>query len=201
MITVNLLPRQRAVLLARARRLRHWWLAGGAYALLFLGSWVALGASQDSPAPLQREFDSLQARIKSARLQLAEQRAAISTTRRALDAAHAVGDHPDFSRLLTLLARTRGGSVTLERIDLAPAPGVSKSSDSITRAYVLTIDGVADSQRSVSAYVSMLESLGLFDSVKLAEVRSRAVDASKGTSFAGFQVVCTASDSAPGGPR
>ncbi len=175
---VDLLPRSCREALASRRRARVWAIVCGVYGALVAFSWLAASG----PAPtLASELARANALTVVRERDLSQLRAEVKELARAVSQTQAVGDHPDWSRLLALVARARGEKVVLSRIALEPATlapaerAQPRALDATARpAYEVSLAGTGASQAAVSDYVLGLERLGLFESVTLVETRARA---------------------------
>ncbi len=175
---IDLLPRACREALAARRRARVWVIVCFLYGALVTFSWLA----SPGPAPaLASELARASALAQVRERDLSLLRAEVKELSRAVSHAQAVGDHPDWSRLLALVARARGEKVVLARIAVEPASAApaeraqARTSDANARpAYELSLAGTGASQAAVSEYVLTLERLGLFESVTLVETRARA---------------------------
>ncbi len=175
MLLVNLIPTSRKQALARACRCRHW----SAGLLLYVGALaatyivahqvvgdksVALAASEtkidDEISGAGRLKDVLGRSIASAQWQL--------------ETARFIGRHPDWSVLLTVVARQLGEDVVLSNMALTPvkaggepAPGGKVKPRGDAEIILVEVAGMAQSQPAVSAFILRLEKTGVFDKVRL----------------------------------
>lgn len=91
----------------------------------------------------------------------------------------AIGQHPDWSILLSILAQARGQAINLSLIDLSALNQASTSTLTKTSTaslstprpsrYSLRIGGIASDHPALTSFILRLESLGIFDRVALAE--------------------------------
>lgn len=199
MNSMNLLPKSRVEAVRRRARIRVWSVVCPLYAATLLGAWGAMAASADTGDTLRDDLARLEARAEETRGRITEVRRVLAAERRGLVVAQALGEHPDFSILLSMLARSRSDKVTLQRVDLAPVTTNVRSKaqpqgDTITRRYQLLISGTAEGQRTVTAYIASLEELGLFESVTLKETRARNSAEPDGPALVGFELSCVLAD-------
>ncbi len=178
---VNLIPARRR--LARERRTRVQWWAGAlaAYALALGGvyAWLARGSAPDHDwdagiALARREAEAAREDARLLRAEAAREESA-------MHAAASVRAQPDWSMLFALIARTAGDAIWIESAALGPpaprpdSPAVGKSGPaSGSRAMILSLAGLGESQEGVSSFVLGLEETGLFGSVRLLETRRQA---------------------------
>jgi Tfp pilus assembly protein PilN len=195
---INLLPRGRVVAMKRRARIRAWCAASGGYGLCLVIACVLALTISVPDGSLRESISEKHVLIQSSEKELATLRQEAATVQRAIEAANAVGNHPDWRVLLQLLAHARGEQVVLERCDLKPRPADPKAKAGAVSdtGFLLTLDGVAQSQRAASQYVLDLEDLGVFETVTLIETRPYITvrPTSAGISLIGFRVHCTLSD-------
>jgi len=177
-VGVDLLPRSCREALAGRRRKRVWAMVCGLYGAMVAISWLA----SPGPAPtLASELARANALTVVRERELETVRGEVRELARSVGLAQAVGDHPNWSRLLSLVARARGEKVVLSRIAVeSVAAGATdraqaRSNEGLPRpGYEVSLAGTGVNQASVSEFVLGLERLGLFDSVTLVETRARA---------------------------
>lgn len=195
---IDLTPTNIAQSLGVRRRARAWSLGLSAYAAvaaLGLGG-VILGTprTQDLRAKVARvEMD-----VDTARKDLAQVSGEMTRLQRELDAARAVGEHPDWSIVLSLVAKAqRGRQVMLEHVSLAPvltkaapaAPGkrkrqeVKEQDPPVPIGYEVLLSGLAKTELDASRFALGLEKVGAFDRVTLVSTRAREVDDASYTAF------------------
>lgn len=223
-ISVNLLPRARRLRLARRARARAWMAACLGWAGV-LGLGVAAYRAAEAPVPAgpARAVDPamLQRRLADANNQLRLVRADLQSAKARVALASSIENHPDWSRLLRLLAGLRGDEVQLRSVEAVlesppppptasgargarqPAAGSTGSSAGGASAkpaaprserYAVRLEGVAKGPESVTAFVLALERLGLFSAVRLVETKPRDYF---GLPMAGFRVECLLTDREP----
>jgi len=192
MIPVNLLPAPHHARRQRRLRLRAWSLGLTAYAVAIaiaaiLANLPAQGHSPRLEAELAR-LDQAAARADTDRTHLT---ALVYDHTRRINAARAVGEHPDWSGLLTHLARTGQKLAVLEQLELkretasvsaksdptarpaSPAAASHQSKDTATiTTYALLITGHAATPGAVFEYARALENLGVFDEVTVKDTRN-----------------------------
>lgn len=127
MIAINVLPMRRRLARARRRRSRAWagvlcaWFVVVGVASL---AWVSAGPPVDPGAGVALEAAREQSRGLEARLKAL--RGQIADAERTLEGARAVGEHPDWSRLLAFLPTLGAEEVALESCAIrrvSPWPG------------------------------------------------------------------------------
>jgi Tfp pilus assembly protein PilN len=178
----------------RAARVRRWVSICATYAGLLVCAYGAVAAAIDSdPSGLS---ERLAARIKENSGQQAQVKDATSQLqnfRRVLDANHAVGDQPDWSILLAMVARTTQGEVVLRGFQVGPrpaAPGETKAAadgDADSGRFLLKIKAFAKTQDDVTAFVLRLEKEGLFENVSLLESKKEPFGSADAV---GFKIEC-----------
>jgi len=136
------------------------------------------------PNPLGDEIDYTAERIRESGRTIVTLRKELAATRWRLDSARGVGQQPDWSVMLALLAEGLGHDVVLKSCELnqvltpltgagrGPAvstPGRQDPSDKKEHevTFALMVTGFGRSQTAVSQFVLRLERSGLFDSVRL----------------------------------
>lgn len=204
---INLLPPWRAQRWQARLRARRWigLLTAWCGVLSMAAVWArTLDTGVDSTP--QRRLDAARARVAGENAELVTVRAELAAVQQRLSTAKAVADHPDWSRLLTLLARVRGEDTVIESLTLArveaPAPARTPSpptpNANITapagapaavppprprERYSLALTGLAKSAGAVTRLVLSLEQTRAFSGVKLVETRPTVVGASAASSF------------------
>lgn len=196
MIPVNLMPSHRIAARARRASVRAWCVGLSIYAGAIAGVGVLVNLPTNGASPrLQAELarlDQAAQRSGDANTRLT---AVVADQRRRLDAARAVGEHPDWSVLLEHLARARGGRTTLEQVELKresatitpkpdPAPRGAKPGKPLVRtSHALLIAGHAATPGAVFEYARALESLGVFDAVLVKDTRNASLGSMPTTRF------------------
>jgi hypothetical protein len=169
---------------ARRRRVwaRRWGRGLGVYAVAIGMAWAAVMAPTGGVSPRlegeRRRLDEAAMRAAGERVRLA---AALSDVRRRLEAARAVGEHPEWATLLRAVASVRGEMAVLESVALseervavtAPARGAGAGGSGAgrggrpleRRVHVLSLEGHAAGPGKVFEFARALEGLGVFDRV------------------------------------
>ncbi|MGH7176999.1 MAG: PilN domain-containing protein [Tepidisphaeraceae bacterium] len=193
---VNLIPAIRRDAMRQRVRARGWIAACVVYAVLVTlcsaACLVALGAGDanvgSALSRATRQVKEMEGAIESMRPQLSEVQTRLSVAR-------AVGDQPDWSVLLALVARAAEGeivlsTVTLESVETEASPvGAARAGSSRRVAtkpsapalFNFSIQGLGKSQAAVSQFVLRLEQLRLFERVELAQ--SGKATGTDGTTF------------------
>lgn len=180
MNSVNLIPANRRAAAAREKRIRSWGVVGAGYALVLLGVCGALAADTGEIRTASDAALKAQQRLDKVELEVAKATGALAATRVQLEAARAVGKHPDWSRLLAAVAQLKGDRVALTQLELgsvgvAPEPADTKpdaKAQTKSRSYTLRIAGLAEEAKDASAFVAALEASQVFDEVLLQEAKS-----------------------------
>jgi Tfp pilus assembly protein PilN len=194
--TVNLLPVRRRTHAQRMQLVRRWVAGLGIWCLsLGIASAVILVGSRSSNATFSA-FETSTNALEASKAQLASIDTQRSLYRKKVAAARAVGHHPDWSILLSMLARDRGSTISFENIEIthtlqAPAPTSTRQPAKPVRQddrFSLSLAGFADSVASINAFAVRLEESGLFESVS-------RLDAGGTTERgAAFRIVCELKD-------
>lgn len=166
MSAVNLLPAYRIKASHRRRTHMHWTCAIIGYTAVLVCGCAMFTSFFIVDRSESRALSELEADLASAK-DLARN---VSATNRGLEArlkaAALAGDHPDWSVVLALLAKSRTDGVKLESIAMTPSAGQSKGVS-------FRMTGVGVARSDVTGFVSALEDLNLFDSVVAVEIRAR----------------------------
>jgi len=200
----DLLPEEYRRIRHQRRRIKRWGAVLGATATVMLAGSIGLraGAGGDDEqmraalAKIRAESAQRQARIE-------DWSGELSQVRKALDLARSVGDHPDWSVLLALVADSLGQNTVLESINLDPMGGEAVASVSgpepiqTPGGYILGLSGYGKSQVDVTRLAIRLERSGLFDRVNLVQTRSAAVGQVEAVFF---RFECSLGASAGGSP-
>lgn len=182
---VNLIPAHRLAARRRRGRWRVWALAGIAYGaalgLACIGAqnhWQRdLPGAQRQLTEAKRQATAIETELKTARIRLVRANARLETV-------EAIADHPDWSRLLALLAGQLSDDQVLASIRLAP---VSAAGGNSTGRYQLELQGRAGSHAAVSQLVGRLQDHPLFRDVRLLRSFRESAGESEAVSF---QVQC-----------
>ena len=190
--SVNLIPSPKRLAIQRRKRTRSWIAACAVYAIM-LGAVYASCRFRWGGNDLQGgEMARISTDIGRYNSQRVAVKGAIAALRAKIDANNAVGQQPDWSILLALMARNLGSDVVLKHceldLDRKSRPGDGGDQDDRRRKFVLEVNGLGRTQTAVSAFVLRLEKAGLFDQVKL--IRTSRQDFMSGKAVA-FQLACT----------
>jgi Tfp pilus assembly protein PilN len=160
--------------------------------LLFAYGAVATAIDTD-PSGLS---DRLAARAKenaAEQAQVKDLTSQLQNSRRVLDANHAVGDQPDWSILLAMVAKMTEEKVVLRAFQVAPRvvpgsePKPGSEGETDPGRFLLKIKAFAKSQDEVTAFVLRLEHEGLFEKVDLLESKSEPFGSAEAV---GFRLEC-----------
>ncbi len=191
MMQINLAPTRHVEAIRVKRRIRLWSGVCSVYGAMLLAAYGAVAAGYRQADPVAVELSTTQSRIESVRAEGSTYKGRVAAAHRNIDAARAVGEHPDWSLLLVALDSVRGDIAVFEGVRLT-TEGDAADSSGRNRWYELRITGYAASQRDVSTVVLGLEQLGapeqIFDSVQLIETRRRAFGEKE---LVGFEVLGT----------
>jgi hypothetical protein len=198
---INLIPASRLRARRGAGRVRVWMVVVPCCAGLLSAAWVInwMGWDTDTSA-LTAEITETKSKIKESQKRIALQGRELREAEAILKANRAVGEQPDWSLLLDVLASRLGADASLKACILEPVAAVHSAKDAAKDRDVgrpeelkLTLRGVAGTQSAVSQFVLDLESTKAFELVQLVET-SRDKGSDEGI---GFEVVCRLTD--PGG--
>ena len=183
MISVNLIPAERVARKRRHRCLRAWTGICCAYALVLLAAagvgYFAWGAndsrSGDQLKASREKTDNSGSTIRELQQRLIEAEATLRVSK-------AIGNRPDWSSLLVLIAEERGDKIVLdcckliELDNISPRNGAEPSNLSghstdykflRQKQFKLILTGLGRTQTDVSQYALRLEQVGVFDEAKL----------------------------------
>ncbi len=209
---VNLMPEPRLRAAALRRRLRRWIAGVAAYAVLMavvcFASWTHAEAASDD---VRFEIARATQRLIDAERRAQTNNQQAEQLERALAATRAVGEHPDWSLLLRLLAEHRGDDLVLRSIEITVAPTASAASASVAsgpdadkappgstgdEAYDIRVTGVGLTQQRVLGYAGELQQWGreasstapgVFTSV---DVKRTYSEEFAGRQCVGFEIEC-----------
>ena len=184
----------------RRARVRVWAAGCGVYAALLLAGYVVcLGAPGGDRGVLDGRLGETAERTENSNRQINALRPKLAQARLTLAGNRAVGDQPDWSVVLALLAKSLDDDLVLSRCQLRPATsrqtraGTHTSAASAGQAaskpkqFVLEVSGLGHSQKAVSRFVLRLEQANLFNKVTLVKTNREPLMAGKAISF---QVTC-----------
>ncbi len=206
---INLLPQKRIVGF-RARAVARWWVAGGIM-------WCVVGvfaAGAYSVGVTRAASGSNASTVVSARLEAkhAEKQALtthVTDLRRRVDAARAVGHHPDWSVMLRHLAVSRPPTLIMSRCELkrtdtttrTPASD-GKPESSVTRTRLtLVISGLAEQMSDVHAFIGKVEGARVFDSVRMGETAVVAPSGEGQPALTRYTIQCELEEPQQGGAQ
>ncbi|MDX2132052.1 MAG: PilN domain-containing protein [Planctomycetota bacterium] len=201
---LNLLPASRVRALRLRARARAWTGACAAYVVLLGAGWAWTALSRPATASPAGDLAETQTRLADAERACQALRRSVSVADERLSTARAVGDHPDWSLLLDLLARAKRADVAFERVSLSSrGGGPPRAGEGLVRRgpWTLSLAGVGGSQRAVSDFALRLEESGVFESVAVVELRSRGDARPDRPALVEFGVQCALRDGASKEPR
>lgn len=207
---INLIPAAVLERRRRGRRIRVWSGVTAVYGALVAGSYGAF-ATAGRLQNTHHRVAELARLVEQERAELTSLRDRAAEAMREADAARMMASHPDWSVLLTLLARPLTADMALESCELsrieppradtgpagAPPPRPATPGPDSFR---LSLTGLARTQSQVTGYVLELERLGgegprLFQSVTLVEAKGRRIST---TDVVSFRVECVLAPRASG---
>jgi Tfp pilus assembly protein PilN len=198
MSAFNLLPEEWAYARRARARVRRWTYVVGVYALLLAGAWVVAAGPAPGAARLAADLNTARQELQRREEDATRLSKQTQTLLKTVGESELIRDHPDWSGMLRLLAAMRGEGLVLDRVDLQSRPASPESTKGRRAApesplqgeFTLVCSGIGRTRRDVADFVRRLESLELFDSVRLTETR---VNRFAGTAdeMVSFGVTCT----------
>jgi hypothetical protein len=145
---------------------------------------------------VEKDLEATVAKIDIRRKEAASTRKSLAAVQKALDASRAVGQHPDWSVLLGLLAEGAGGELVLSGCNLMAKPAREGADTAGSGGYTLHLTGIGPSLNTVFTYATTLESYRTFESVHIASTRTEVVPGLEGAGhpLVIFEFTCTLSD-------
>jgi Tfp pilus assembly protein PilN len=173
--SVNLIPAKRRAAKDAARRMRMWIGGAAAYLVALLAVAVALrGPHRADASDLESRLLAVGDRIARTERDIAATRSLIVAEERLLTASKMVGDHPDWSLLLDLLASRRTSSIVLDSVDISPVAADGSSTittalavQPVDEAYMVKVSGTGLDQSAVTAFALALQESRVFARVDL----------------------------------
>ncbi len=193
MKSANFIPAYRLDRRQRRRRLLGWSGGGLAYGAALAAAYLLSQAAWgEGHAAKESELGKTEACIseRSQAIKAAERQLAAAEL--TLKANRAVGDRPDWSLLLALLAGSLDDKVVLSQCELRPIsrgreatakPGPAVEPAGQEGLFLLRLAGLGWTQAAVSDFVLRLERLGLFEQVKLIRTSRRRFLSNSAVSF------------------
>lgn len=204
---VNFVPAPRRISRQRQSCTKLWIAITCAYsvvlAVVFVGYQSMAGAAVEN---VDNELAMVNSDIQSTQKQISEVTPTLNESRLTLQASRAVGNQPDWSVLMALLASRLNERVVLSHCSLTPQNSETTVSTTVPRIgggraspqdantksgpthFNLDVRGLAKTQASLSTFVLELEQAGLFAKVVLQD--AQRVEFVKGEAIQ-FQIVCT----------
>jgi hypothetical protein len=200
MTAIDLTPMSIAKSLNGRRRARAWSLGLSSYALALAVGLGAVMLSAPTSEGVRAKVARVQTDVDGARRELAQVSGEMTRLQRELDAARAVGEHPDWSIVLGLIAGVQQGrEAVLEHVRLAPVLPTTPNKPALRRrkadtkvqdppvpiGYEVLLSGLARTELDASKFALGLETVGAFDRVTLVSTRARPVD---NVTFTAFEI-------------
>jgi Tfp pilus assembly protein PilN len=188
---VNLIPAKRRAAKDAARRTRVWVGGAAMYLLALLTVTVVLrGPHRAVASDVESRLLAVADRIARTQRDIATTRSLINAEERLLSAAKMVGDHPDWSLLLDLLASRRTSSIVLDSVQILPiavdgalSPVTSLAVQPADEAYMVRIAGSSLDQSTVTSFALALQQSDVFARVDLVRTDTSGVGDEALTSF------------------
>lgn len=206
-LSVNFVPAPRRISRKRQACIKLWIAITCAYSVVLALVFVVYQSMAGSAVEnVDNELAQVSRDIQSTNKQISDVTPSLNESRLTLQASRAVGNQPDWSVLLALLASRLNDRVVLSHCSLTPqnagtaatptAPriGIGRATppDAKTKSgpshFNLDVRGLAKTQASLSTFVLELEQAGLFARVVLQD--AQRVEFVKGEAIQ-FQIVCT----------
>lgn len=207
-VSINLVPVPRQIDRMRRSRIKTWLIAGSAYSVLlvvlFAVFQVMTGTAFQS---VDKELHEVNAELASTGKNIQAIQPQLVNSKSTLQASRAVGNQPDWSVLVALLASRLNERVVLSHMGLSPAvviadqpsvPRVVRRGSTVKPAqdegakapqqFNLDVRGMAKSQAALSTFVLKLEQANLFAKVILQD--AQRVGFVEGEAIQ-FQIQCT----------
>jgi hypothetical protein len=183
---------------------------GVVYCLSLVLVWAASRALWGGPDhATAQQLDDTHVQIEDTRAALSLLQPRLSDSQTTLAASRTIGDQPDFSILMSLLASLLDEETVLSEVEVYPydptgasMPGARRTvsltdAESVT-VYELRINGYGRSQSAVSEYVLRLERCGLFRKVHLLDTHKQPFLRDDAVAF---RVECALGDPATAGAQ
>jgi hypothetical protein len=178
MKSVNLIPAKHLVARGRRLRARAWGVGLCVYAAALAAAcvgakivWAGDGGRTAS------DLETARSATNKANTALAQASKRLADAQRTQKLIKFVRDQPDWSILLALIGKRLGDETVLREVRLEPvkstptgssgSSSAAASASTSTERFTLHLRGFGKTQSSVSAFVSAMEKVELFDHVKL----------------------------------
>lgn len=195
-LSVNLMPADRVNDSRTRRRTRLWSIVCVVHSIAMLMAFTAWAEPSANLEPLRAELQEVLKNAEKRSTELDSVNRDIATMRRQLDSARAVGHHPNWANLVSVLVRTSSDDILLSKLSVQPdarldaraeaARDKSKAASDETagpQRYNVKMTGFANSQRTLGDFVGKLEGLDLFERITIEETRSQEVNGVEWTAF------------------
>ena len=183
MIGVNLIPAERLARKRQHRRIRAWIGICSAYTLvLIVAGGVGYFARSTNDSKSGDQLKASKEKADNSDSTIIELQQRLIEAEATLRVSKAIGNRPDWSSLLVLIAKERGNKIVLdccklvESDNISPRNGAEPSNLSghstdykflRQKQFKLILTGLGRTQTDVSQYVLRLEQVGVFDEAKL----------------------------------
>ena len=172
---VNLIPAPRLQAQRRMTRLCRWGAACGVYgAVIVCAAAVGQMTSSQGHVALEAQAAELHRQTQEDLEAVKRIRPELAATTAALQVAQRVGEQPDWSLLLALVADRLGDDAVLSSCRIHPAP----------KGYRLSLTGLARSHAAVLGCIQSLEATGICASVTLLETHQEPFGTGEAVVFA-----------------
>lgn len=213
---LNLVPYDRIERRRSRRRIAAWSGVAAAYALLIVAAALVVhGPAARSLQEVRRDARQATSEAELAAAKREETMKKLASKMRVLEASRTVGQHPDWSLLLSALSRLRGDAIVLTTLELTEAepqvtravsratPGAGAASAQAAQHgpqrhddFRLRLVGLGLAHSDVMAFVAKLEDLGPLKDVTVVDARSGRVGEGELTNF---ELTCRITDQAETG--
>jgi len=193
MSDINLVPASYRVSCMRRKALKLWAVAASvlavACALTILMEQARNGAGGHSAE--QEQVTDAQQQLEQIDAKISQIQVALQASQRQSTTVGAAAGQPDWQQLLVLVSWQLGDKAVLTRCALGSETSQAilpaLAAEDLQESNWLILEGMAEGYSDVPALVLRLEELGLFDRVKIAQIRPKSFGGEERT---GFTIAC-----------
>lgn len=187
----DLLPPQLRHARAKEARVRRWMWAGAVEAVGLTVACILVRTGIDggvrSHGDLGEALGSVVSQVDALSASTSDASAELLEAQRRLGVMRQVVLCPDWSVLVTVVARCGEGLIVLDGFQLV-APTAARSADGRAGSYMLTLVGSGAAQQEVTNFAGKLEKTGLFHAIRPTE--TRRVEQEGGAARVAFTLEC-----------
>lgn len=183
---VNLIPDHRFEARRQRRRVGRWGVGCGVYGLALIGLWAlvqSLGGGADTA--IARDLSDAEAQLADTAATIERMQPVLVRAEASLFASRSIGNQPNWSILLDLLAGLLDDQTLLTGVELKPIASMQIGAPPV--GYTLSIAGMAQTHAAANAYVLRLEETDLFDRVEIQGANKQSFGSG---SAVAFRVTC-----------